>query len=54
MTAVNGKKISGVIAAIILASSFLLFIFGMINYLLFLAVAGITGIFAFKILPKMK
>ena len=54
MKTVNKKKFSAVITAIILTTSFLLLVLGKINYLLFLAVAIITGVFAFKILPRMK
>lgn len=54
MRAINKKKISAIIAGVILASSFLLLVFGLISYWIFLGVAAVTGLFAFKVLPRMK
>ena len=54
MKPINKKKVSAIIAAVILASSFLLLVLGLINYWIFLAVAAVTGLFAFKVLPRIK
>ena len=52
MRTINKKKISAIIAGVILASSFLLLVFGLISYWIFLGVAAVTGLFAFKVLPR--
>jgi hypothetical protein len=50
----NKKKLSGAIGAVTIILSFLLFLFGEINYFIFLGVAISLAIFAFKIMPKIK
>jgi len=50
----NKKKTLAIASAVIVVSTFLLFLFGQVNYLVFLVVAGLNAIFAYKILPKMK
>ncbi len=48
------KKMLALIEAVILVASFLLLLFRQIHYIVFLIVAAIAAIFAYKILPKMK
>ena len=50
----NKKKVIAVIDAVLLVAAFIMLVFGKIHYLTFLIVAGITGLFAYKILPRMK
>ncbi len=50
----NLKKTLALIDAVALAASFLLLVFGQINYVVFLIVAAAAALFAYKILPKMK
>ncbi len=50
----NLKKTLALADAVVLVGSFLLLLFGQVHYLVFLAVAAIAALFAYKILPKMK
>ena len=49
----NKKKSLAIASAAIIILSFLLFLFGEINYIVFLVVAILNAIFAYKVLPKM-
>ena len=50
---IDKKKVSAIIAAAALVSSFGLFIFGVIGYPYFLITAIATGVFAYKVMPRM-
>ncbi len=48
------KKTLALVDAVVLAASFLLLVFGQMHYIVFLVVAAVAALFAYKILPKMK
>ncbi len=50
----NHRKTAAAVAAVVLVGSFLLFLLGKLNYMLFLAVAAASALFAYKILPRIK
>ncbi|MBS3133172.1 hypothetical protein J4470_03525 [Candidatus Woesearchaeota archaeon] len=50
----NRKKTLAIASAVTVVATFLLFLFGQVNYVVFLAVAALNAFFAYKILPKMK
>ena len=50
----NRKKILAVASGVIVLATFILFVVGEVRYVVFLIVAILNAIFAYKILPKMK
>ena len=54
LMAMNLKKISAFMGIGAMAGAFLLLVLGKLNFTSFLTVAIAIGLFAYKILPKMK
>ena len=50
----NLKKVLAVFSAVIVAGAFLLMVLGQVHYIVFLVVAALNAIFAYRILPRMK
>lgn len=50
----NLKKISAFIGISAMVGALLLLVLGKLNFTLFLVIAIVVGLFAYKILPRMK
>ena len=54
MSGINKKKILAVVVGVVLLGSFVSLVLGFANYLVFLAVAAFSAVFAYKVIPRME